>query len=152
SPDGRFIAVGSRLPTSTSVRDIHTGNEVFSFAHGGELQALAFSPDGHLLASLSTGEYLDPSVVKIWDMKSGQEVVAITKLAPDMRFLTFTSDGRSIAVGGGRVGTIALCDIFTGQVVQKLEEISMGFTFSPDGKYLETVNPSMEKFGFRGGV
>ena len=55
--------------------DVATGKEkAILSAHIAEVQSLAFSPDGHTLASGSRVRHLiSPGEVKLWDVATGGE-------------------------------------------------------------------------------
>ena len=51
SPDGKRLASSARWTNAVKVWDAQTGQELFNLKAGGEINSLAFSPDGHWLAS-----------------------------------------------------------------------------------------------------
>jgi WD40 repeat protein len=61
----------------------------------GTIYALAFSPDGGLLASGSA----DTSI-RLWDVATGKELKAVTSNFGSVRAVTFSADGKTIATGG----------------------------------------------------
>ena len=61
------------------------------------MTALAFSPDGRLLAS---GGW-DRSA-RIWDLTAGQSA-NLTGLGGGVRAVAFTPDGRELLIGGGKI-------------------------------------------------
>jgi WD40 repeat protein len=71
-PDGRFLA--AVYPDHTArIWDTHTGTELLKLTHDHEVRAVAFSPDGHLLA---TGDgqrqgtiRRGPGTVHVWQLK-----------------------------------------------------------------------------------
>src|SRR5207253_3534342 len=71
SPDGKLLAAAG---SDNTVRlcDTATGREFRTLRHAGQIGSIAFSPDGQRLAST------DKSVVRIWDIASGQELRALT--------------------------------------------------------------------------
>ena len=61
SPDGKRLASSARWTNAVKVWDAQTGQELFNLKAGGEINSLAFSPDGHWLVG-------DPGgTVTIWD-------------------------------------------------------------------------------------
>lgn len=72
--DGQRMASGSQ-DGAVKVRELPDGRECFAFERGGNFTALAFSPDGKLLATAEgTGNTLIASGgVHLWDMTTGAE-------------------------------------------------------------------------------
>ena len=61
SPDGKRLASSARWTNAVKVWDAQTGQELLNLKAGGEINSLAFSPDGHWLVG-------DPGgTVTIWD-------------------------------------------------------------------------------------
>jgi WD40 repeat protein len=57
-------------------------------------QSVAFSPDGHLLASSSE----DENMVRLWDVESGKQIMTLD-LKNNVNIVTFSSDGRYLIAG-----------------------------------------------------
>jgi WD40 repeat protein len=98
--------------------------------------ALAYSPDGKLLAS---GAYQE---VLLWDAATYQVVRHAGHLAGQVRALAFR-DNRTVAVAEGnpgRSGAVSLLDLDTGAVtpIQQAKDEMLAVAFSPDGKLLAT--------------
>src|SRR5262249_58088197 len=77
--------------------DTETGQQLAEFSgHKGRVSALAFSPDGTLLATAGYG-----SVAFLWDLRTGQVVRRFeghaTKMINDVRF---SADGRRLVTAG----------------------------------------------------
>src|SRR5688572_15130904 len=62
--------------------------------HGGSVQALAFAPDGNLLASGGTDK-----TIRLWDAATGKAVRTIRQEGW-VYSLAFAPDGRTVASGG----------------------------------------------------
>src|SRR5262249_35167480 len=104
APDGWRLAAGSsRQPRKGSVKiwDTVTGGSRGEFpeqALPGKCTALAFSPDGRLLAAGA-----EEGTVKVWDAGSGKELGALVdRSSPSCKVLSlaFSPDGRLLAAGG----------------------------------------------------
>jgi eukaryotic-like serine/threonine-protein kinase len=106
----------------------------------GEIQAMAISPTGGLLA---TGGFDGSSY--LWNMASGQLVATITQPSSDgVESLAFSPDGKTLAIGFGS-GTIVLWDVATMQTVATLSDgYGQGgvssLAFSPDGSTLAAAD------------
>jgi WD40 repeat protein len=95
--------------------------------------SLAFSPDGHTLASACWDD-----TITLWDVATGKVLRSISGLADFPSDLVFSPDGRTLAIGNGD-NTIQLRDVATGQLLQTLAGHTDGIlsiTFSADGKTL----------------
>jgi len=98
--------------------------------------ALAFSPDGKLLAS---GAY---KAVHLWDAATNRVLCHAGQLSGQVRALAFR-DNHTLAVAEGipgRSGAVDLLDIETGAVtpIQQSKDEMLAVAFSPDGKLLAT--------------
>ena len=116
---------------TAKVWDVATGENIATFKHLGEVRAIAFSPDGALLAT-SAGR-TDIRSTKTWQDIATLSTVNATSLA-------FSPDGTRIAVGmSGRQPTVQIWDIATRKPIATF----MGHTrsirslaFSPDSRLL----------------
>lgn len=97
------------------------------------IAALAFSPDGAWLVS---GGYHE---VLIWNSSTGKLARKIGGLAGRVRALTFSPDGKILAVAGGMAGqsgAAVLVDFSSGAVtpISTAKDELLAVAFSPDGK------------------
>jgi WD40 repeat protein/serine/threonine protein kinase len=147
SPDGKRLASASPDQT-VKVWDAQTGQELFSFKTGPSSGA-AVGPDGKRLASPSGGGQrggrggsppgpAGPSVVKVWDPQTGQELLTLNASGGIL-----SPDGKRLATGSGRrpgaSGEIKVWDARTGEELLSLKGQIAGtgsIVFSPDGKRL----------------
>lgn len=98
SRDGRLLAVGN--DQALSVVDLRTNKRVMETTTLGTVTHLAFSPDSRLIAvALSYEDYpRNLGVVEVRDARDGQRVAQIVPLPEPIRGITFTPDGRTLAV------------------------------------------------------
>ena len=101
--------------------------------HTGQVMAVAYSPDGRVLASASQ----DRSV-KVWDAHTGRELRTLTGHTDPVLNLAFSRDGRYLA-SGGFDRTVKVWDLTGGQEVRTLADLPgevFGVAFDPDGSRL----------------
>ena len=116
SPDGNTLA-------STDFRGIRlwdtvTGEEQRSIKTTESISSLAFSPDGETLAS---GGWWPDGTIRLWDVETGTEKLAITEGSDSADHLAYSFDGTMIASAGGWADTnIYLWDAATGELKQTL--------------------------------
>jgi hypothetical protein len=123
SPDGQFLAwaagassmqQGNDEMVGSPLRVFHlkTGKEVATWllhsadGSGEQAQAMAFSPDGRLLAVAQD----DDTLVHVWEVASGTERVRFTGHKDAVQSVAFSPDGRLLA-SGSRDGTALVWDL-----------------------------------------
>jgi hypothetical protein len=148
SPDGKSLAVGKSGPKDAGeveVWDVATGTlRSAEHGHAAGITAVAFSPDGTLLASGS----LDRTVV-LWNVATGQQQSRLLLVPSQVVWsLAFAPDGKTLAIATGpgdfrlrEPGEVKLWDVAAEQVRARLHGHTRAVTsviFSTDGRTLIT--------------
>jgi len=145
SPDGKLLATAS--DRSVRVYDAVKGNKVreFTFDKGiGRSWRVAFSPDGnHLAAALHDygGEERTSTKVRVWDLRSGEQVFAAWEHGGHANAVAFSPDGKYLAAGGEHEGSVEVYDWAANKQVARFRadaHVVFCLTFSADGKKLYT--------------
>jgi eukaryotic-like serine/threonine-protein kinase len=137
-------------PATVKVWDPESKQQVFSLPQAGE--RVVFSPDGLLIATAShthrvvvgtddkgnTRSAMRGGDVKLWNARSGKLVRRLEGAGP---LLTFSADGRRLAVASDRLGvanSITVWDIRDDSLDHRCElpDFPESLAFSPDGHYL----------------
>ncbi|WP_185845656.1 WD40 repeat domain-containing serine/threonine protein kinase [Kibdelosporangium aridum] len=101
---------------------------------GGSVSAVAFSPDGKLLAG--GGNHLNDST-RLWNVADRQLIGSLTDSGSIMKYLAFSPDGKTVA-GVTHKGGAKLWDVATRQVKIGLPDHNgnRNLVFSPDGSLI----------------
>jgi WD40 repeat protein/tetratricopeptide (TPR) repeat protein len=137
APDSSLIALSG---TDGTVRLLNAadGREVRTLQGGGGsiAQAVAFSPDGNLLAQ-AAGPTQDE--VTLWNVATG-ELVRVLRGTGAVYTLAFSPDGKLLATSTFD-GTVGLWETATGVLKESWRTRTVqAIGFSPDGKHLVTSN------------
>jgi tetratricopeptide (TPR) repeat protein len=139
------LAIGSEIETSASVPVFGQhglggqARPVQVLRHHRAVLAVAFSPDGRLLA---TGR--DSNLAGVWDLASGGQLLSVTHkdwrahtvfdvaFSPDSRWLATASEDK----------TARIWDVASGQEHRRVvhDGAVLGVAFSPDGRWLATAS------------
>ena len=155
SPDGRLLASGSggligamatgKWDNTVRLRDVATGRELRVLTgHSAQINSVAFSPDGKLLASgsgswsIAQGILSRDNTVRLWDVATGRELRAMTGHSDQVYSLAFSPDGKLLASGSWDK-TVKLWEVATGREMHSLAGhlgTVESVAFSPDGETL----------------
>jgi len=103
--------------------------------HTGGVNTVAFSPDGHTLASGS-----DDSSVRLWRLPDGTLLHTLEGHASEVYCVAFSADGETLA-SGSLDSTVRLWRVSDGALLRTLEGHEQNVpsvAFSPDGQTLAT--------------
>ena len=134
SPDGKYIATASDDGTAR-IWDAITGSELLHL-EAGPSSAVAFSPDGSLLA---TSNY-EAKTVTIWDTLTGRSLLTSSGHTAGINDVAFSPDGTQIATASEDT-TAKLWDVVTGKELVTFSghtDIVSSVVFSPDGTQVVT--------------
>ena len=138
SPDGRLFAVASSI--GVWLYDAGTGAEVkLLTGHTRPVTAVAFSPDGSMLASGSSGD----ETIRFWNVYTGEQLRVLKPgrfdlAGPYIYFLVFSPDGSTLAHGDFDY-IVRFWDVRTGKEVGFVFGQLNTVVFSPDGSTLVTT-------------
>ena len=163
SPDGNFVAGGTILPrqnvnsrqhnqrvtdprrntTQATVRSTAVGIIIWSISdrkaialltgHNGDINDIAFSPDGQTLASASVDR-----TIKLWSVAKGVAICTLPGYRASVHAIAFSPDGALLASGSWD-RTIKLWSIPDGKELAALKEHReriWSIAFSPDGRLI----------------
>ena len=105
--------------------------------HGGEVLAVAFSPDGRLLASGSSDQ-----TIRLWDPVTGEERKLLRGHTGAVRSLAFAAHNSQLLASGSADGTVRIWDVVQGRESKTLSDRSgaiRAVAFAPDGQSLASV-------------
>lgn len=135
-PAGKLLA--SRERGAVRLWDVSNGKEVHRWpaaSHGWQDTRLAFSPDGHHLATGGDG-----SVIHLWDVNTRAEVAVLRGHRHEVRDLAFSPDGRWLASAAELPdNSVRIWDVATRETVQILEghsDCAYALAFNADGRQL----------------
>jgi WD40 repeat protein len=147
TPDGMTaVCPGGHGHAEHAIRlfDLAAGKPVRYFeGHEGNLRAVAYSPDGRLLA---TGAERGAGPLRLWDTATGRELRQLTRDWPgaNVTALAFSPDGHTLAAGE-MGGAVTLWDVAAGKPRRDIpahRHNVLALAFSPDGR--EVVSGSYD--------
>lgn len=138
APDGH-TAVTTGKDAILHTWDLAAGKPIRQYrGHGKPVQFVAYSTDGHLLAS-AAGRSADrrESEVRLWNTSTGEEARRWDGNIQPAGQLRFLPDKRSLAALDGSEGLMRIWDTTTGAELYRLGDNRATYSsFSPDGSLL----------------
>ena len=128
-----WIVSGCGGDSSTKTAALHSPMKVLT-GHTAGVNAVAYSPDGSLLAS---GAASVNNSIRLWDSQTGEHLRTLEGRLNGVHSLAFSPDGKTLASGGDN--SIRLWDPQTGDLKRTLNcgaQCSESLAFSPDGETL----------------
>jgi WD40 repeat protein len=111
--------------------------------HDREVNAVAFSQDGKLLATASSD-----SNARIWNVETGKTIFVLKGHANAVTSIAFHPQGMSLATGS-RDGTVKIWSVKSGKETRTLDPkhraAVLSLAFSPDGKHLFSAGGDSNK-------
>jgi WD40 repeat protein len=143
SADGSRFAAAKHLDlprartSGLRVYETATGRQVHELAEGFRPTAIAFAPDGKLLAVVTSDGGNAPAGVSAWDLATGKLRWQDNHPKQGPQPLAFAPDGKLLACGG-EAGSLTLYESATGRALRALTtpnaEALTAVRFSPDGR------------------
>jgi WD40 repeat protein len=130
SKDGKLIASCSGYDRTVTIWETTTGNGLATIMGASNISAVAFSPDGELLAfGLENGD------IKLWGIRTRTEVKQLNGHSSAVQKIQFTSNGKQI-VTGSQDQTLMVWDAYTGKgttrfIIDKYRQVA-GWAISQD--------------------
>jgi WD40 repeat protein len=136
SPDGKMVATGGRKGREAQVKlwEVASGKEITTFVFPGpDLQALAFSADGRLVAAGGYGS------VMAWDVTARKQLPTIKGRINSVYTLAFSPDNKKLGAAGSK--QVCVWDVNSGKELASFQRRISGYAaFSTDLGTLASAN------------
>ncbi len=139
SPDGRTLAVTTDRDGRIVLWDLAAGRVARTLHAPGPVASLAFSSDGHSLAS--GGGQSNPSLI-LWDLDTGRRRLCLNVEGGPIMAIALSRDGGMLASSSTHERIVRLWDLNSARLERTLDAHFLGTTsvaFAPDGTTLATA-------------
>lgn len=138
SPDGRFIATGSKFDCAVRIFRTVDGHQIWERTLPQEIERVAWTRDGRHVVSVS-----EDAKMRVFDVSTG-EVVFSFQHDNGIDGLSISHDGRFLATGQERVRGVGLARVFSvkdWKLVRTIEHPGTvnGVDFSSDDEHLAVI-------------
>jgi RNA polymerase sigma factor (sigma-70 family) len=147
SPDGKTVAVAAEGKEIHLV-EMETGTLSRSLHHSIVVFAVAFSPDGRLLASGGYDNDQTGYFFRLWEVGTGKELRRFTGLKQGIRTLAFSPDGTLLASGGDDA-QLRLWEVASGKVRRAFPAdgaVLRSVAFTPNGQTVAAAADSIRLY------
>jgi WD40 repeat protein len=164
TPDGKAIAVTSQgkfvhlieFESGKTIRDFSLDNPESALPNSfAGVLAIAFSPDGKLMASGGYENEKENYFARLWDVETGKEIRRFMhgKQGSGIASLAFSPDGKTLATLGTQAGVLLrLFDVDTGKLLKAFPKDDGvrpdrgSVAFSADGKMVAAATNSIRLY------
>jgi serine/threonine protein kinase/WD40 repeat protein/tetratricopeptide (TPR) repeat protein len=147
TPDGRHFATAS-FDSTARVWETATGRPAGPpLPHTNYVAAVAFSPDGNVLAA---GDYGPRGLIKFWDWRTGKEVRPPLRHDDIVISVSFSPDGRYLAAvklgSWSNKPELLIWEVASGTAVMRMRHTGLPYylrdpiRFRPDGRVITTCD------------
>jgi WD40 repeat protein len=145
TPDGRTLASVDEHGSRVVLWDVDSGKQNLSLLgqFTSNVEAMAFSPDGRLIAVATRTQG-----IQLWTVATGELFCALRGEIRETTALTFSRDGRTL-VSGEAGGAVRLWEVATGMQRRTLAGHGMaisGLAVSGDGRLLASASADRSVF------
>ena len=137
SPDGARLATFKYNTTTVMIWDASTGDKLLTLLPWMVSGDLSFSPDWRFLATSN-----NQGIVSVHDLNSGEFILELGILSPQVNDLAFSPDGKRLATADID-GTVKIWDTIAWRELLTLSSHTgpiLRVTFSPDSRRLASVD------------
>lgn len=146
--DGNLTVYRYRFAVEPPMFMLRDGTLVSTEKHAlGQVNALAWSPDGNNLAAIIDDIPGRNEVVVVWKIDAGQQMTTLKNSTGLVEFdLAWSPDGSTLVTTSegllpNQSYTTYLWDADTGKQLSKIEDAGVDVAWSPDGKLLAVLPP-----------